>query len=73
MLLSNFSVNSDQLLAQLYHLVTDRRGRHVELLRGPGQAQMAGCGLEGAQGVQRWKSALHYLDFLTINRKTSRL
>ena len=41
------------------HLVADRALGDAELLRGPGEALVAGGGLEGPDGVQRRQPARH--------------
>ena len=46
-----------QIVLQRLDLMTDCRGRYVQLFGRPGKAQMAGRSLEGAQGIERWQRA----------------
>ena len=48
-----------QIVLQALDLMADGGGGHVQLLRRLGEAEMAGGGLEGAQGVERRQSARH--------------
>ncbi len=62
-----------QVGLQALDLMADRRGRHVQLLGGARDAQVAGGGLEGAERVQRWQISLHNLEKLKSVCRSSRL
>ena len=45
-----------EVLFEHLHMPADRAARHVKLLGRADVAAVAGGGLEGAKGVERWKA-----------------